>query len=119
MTEPVTDAIHLLAFGHRCSFHKKLLGIPGTPHRTRSPGSGRPRTSSTPVSWRARELGLPGDGAGMLVDEEYGSAVARAARELGVILAMQVQKSGRQEFDLEYGEAFGDHVTASTGVRGR
>jgi myo-inositol catabolism protein IolC len=55
---------------------------------------------------------LPAEGAGILVDEQFGADVARAARELGVVLAMPVEKSGQAEFDSEYGEDFGGHIEA-------
>lgn len=48
----------------------------------------------------------------MLVDEEFGAGVARAAKSAGVTLAMSVERSGQPEFDFEYGEAFGDHIEA-------
>lgn len=34
------------------------------------------------------------------------------ALELGVQLAMPVEKSGQEEFDFEYGERFGEHIVA-------
>ena len=52
------------------------------------------------------------EGAGILVDEQFGSEIARAARDLGVVLAMPVEKSGQDEFDFEYGEQFGDHIAS-------
>jgi myo-inositol catabolism protein IolC len=57
-------------------------------------------------------LGLPREGAGILVDEQFGAEIAHAASELGVVLAMPVEKSGQDEFDFEYGEQFGDHIAA-------
>ena len=50
--------------------------------------------------------------AGLLVDEQFGSEVARAARAGGYVLAMPVEKSGLAEFDFEYGAAFGEHIEA-------
>ena len=46
----------------------------------------------------------------MLVDEEAGAEVARAAKAEGVVFAMPVEKTGRAEFELEYGEDFGRHI---------
>ncbi len=48
----------------------------------------------------------------MLVDEEFGSAVARRAREEAVPLAMPVERSGQDEFDFQYGEQFAEHIEA-------
>jgi myo-inositol catabolism protein IolC len=44
------------------------------------------------------------------VDEAYGAEVARRAHAAGRTLAMPVEKSGQDEFDFEYGEAFGRHI---------
>jgi myo-inositol catabolism protein IolC len=49
---------------------------------------------------------------GILVDEELGADVARAAREAGFVLAMPVEKSGSKEFQFEYGDDFAAHIEA-------
>jgi myo-inositol catabolism protein IolC len=46
----------------------------------------------------------------VLVDEHLGSAVARRAKQDGFVLAMPIEKSGTQLFELEYGEEFAAHV---------
>ena len=58
---------------------------------------------------RALEAGNV-DGAGILIDEQYASEIARTARERGIPFAMPVEKSGQPEFDFEFGEQFGDHL---------
>jgi len=50
--------------------------------------------------------GVPRDAAGLLIDEQYGSDIARAAREQGIDFAMPVEKTGRDEFQFEHGDAF-------------
>jgi len=47
---------------------------------------------------------------GVLVDEQFGAAVALKAKEHGLQLAMPCEKSGQNEFDFEYGEDFGTHI---------
>ena len=49
---------------------------------------------------------------GALTDEEHGAAAARAARRSGLALAMAAEKSSRAEFELEYGDAFAEHIEA-------
>ncbi len=61
---------------------------------------------------RAYEGESDREGLGILVDEQFGSEVARAGRELGVAVAVPVEKSGQDEFDFEYGEQFGEHIEA-------
>jgi myo-inositol catabolism protein IolC len=50
--------------------------------------------------------GAPPDAAGILIDEQYGSEVAREAREQGIVFAMPVEKTGRDEFEFEHGDDF-------------
>jgi myo-inositol catabolism protein IolC len=60
---------------------------------------------------KATETGsVPGDQVGVLVDEQFGGSVPEEARSRGLKLAMPVEKSGQDEFDFEYGEAFGEHI---------
>ena len=59
---------------------------------------------------RAVEQGAPKAFAGVLVDDQYGPDVARAAKAGGFVLAMPVEKSGQNEFDFEHGEAFGEKI---------
>src|SRR5207253_7968120 len=47
---------------------------------------------------------------GSLVDEQFGGTVPGEARERGFRLAMPVEKSGQNEFDFEYDDAFGEHI---------
>ena len=80
-------------------------------------GEARPRTRRSPV--RSADLGgvraavdegAPKESAGILVDDQYGPDVARAAKAGGFQLAMPVEKSGQNEFDFEHGEAFGEKI---------
>jgi myo-inositol catabolism protein IolC len=110
-----TDAAHplyLLPFDHRTSFTKDLLGITGPPN-----GAQRHRVSDLKMLiWegftRALARGAPSEFCGVLVDEEFGADVARAARSSGVKLAMPVEKSGQDEFELAYGDGFAEHIDA-------
>lgn len=49
---------------------------------------------------------------GVLVDERYGADVARLVKEAGLVLAMPVERSGREWFELEYGDDWVAHVDA-------
>jgi myo-inositol catabolism protein IolC len=55
---------------------------------------------------------VPAGELGVLVDEELGADVARAAKEAGITLAMPVERSGQDVFDFEHGTAFGRHIEA-------
>jgi 5-dehydro-2-deoxygluconokinase len=60
---------------------------------------------------RAADTGsVQEDQVGVLVDEQFGGNVPQEAKARGLKLAMPVEKSGQNEFDFEYGEAFGEHI---------
>lgn len=97
------ERLYVLAFDHRGSF-EKMVGDVG-----RVPGAKQ-------LIWhgfrQAVEEGAPKECAGILVDAQYGSDIAREAKAGGYKLAMPCEKSGQAEFDFEYGEAFGDEIEA-------
>jgi myo-inositol catabolism protein IolC len=61
---------------------------------------------------RARTEGAPRAVCGVLVDEEFGTGVARRAKAERVPLAMPAEKSGQEEFEFQYGADFGAHIEA-------
>ena len=103
--------LFILAFDHRGSF-KKMFGVgsDATPEQEAT------LRDAKHLVWegflRALDMGAPADMAGVLVDEEMGADVARAAKERGVQFAMPVEKSGQNVFDFEYGDDFGAHIEA-------
>src|SRR5215469_16055157 len=52
------------------------------------------------------------DRVGLLVDEEFGSAILRDAASKGYITVVSVEKSGQEEFEFAYGEDFAQHIEA-------
>jgi myo-inositol catabolism protein IolC len=103
--------LFILAFDHRGSF-LKMAGIRG---ELTEEGAARVRDAKTVIFEgfrRAVQAGVPREAAGVLVDEQFGAEVAQQARAEGYVLAMPVERSGQDEFDFEYGEAFGEHVEA-------
>src|ERR1700728_4220684 len=50
--------------------------------------------------------------AGVLVDKQLGSEVARRAKADGLVLAMPIEKSGTKLFELEYGEHYPEHLAS-------
>ncbi|MFM7718157.1 MAG: 2-deoxy-5-keto-D-gluconate 6-phosphate aldolase domain-containing protein [Actinomycetota bacterium] len=112
MTLGYDRSLYILAFDHRGSFVKKFFGIAGAP----SPAEAERIADAKQVIYegvrRALAAGAPREAAGVLVDEQFGAGVARAAHADGIALAMPVERSGQDEFDFEYGEAFGEHIEA-------
>ena len=60
----------------------------------------------------ALAAGASREHTGVLVDERYGADVARLTKEAGLQLAMPVERSGREWFELEYGDDWMAHVDA-------
>ena len=112
MTSGYGTPLYLLAFDHRSSFERGLFGA--TPPLSSEVRDGIVRAKQ--IVFEANQLavrsGAPRDQAGVLVDEEFGSAVARRALEAGVPLAMPVERSGQEEFDFQYGANFAEHIEA-------
>ncbi|MGH2765174.1 MAG: 2-deoxy-5-keto-D-gluconate 6-phosphate aldolase domain-containing protein, partial [Actinomycetota bacterium] len=96
--------LYILAFDHRGSFQKKMLGIQGTPAPEEAERISDAKAVIFEGFLRALDEGAPRADAGMLVDEQFGADLARRGRKEGVILAMPVEKSGQDEFDFEYGD---------------
>ncbi|MHB8671608.1 MAG: 2-deoxy-5-keto-D-gluconate 6-phosphate aldolase domain-containing protein [Acidimicrobiales bacterium] len=102
--------LYILAFDHRGSFQKKMFGITGTPDPAETAKISDAKTLIFEGFRQALADGVSPDVAGVLVDEQFGSGVARSAKSEGLVLAMPVEKSGQDEFDFDYGDAFGAHI---------
>jgi myo-inositol catabolism protein IolC len=110
MTLGYDKPLYMLAFDHRGSFQKDLLGIVGTPN----PAEADRVSDAKRILFEAFELtlrnGVDRQSLGLLVDEQFGAAIARRTKAVGATLAMPVEKSGQAEFDFEFGEDFGSHI---------
>lgn len=102
--------LYILAFDHRGSFQKKMFGIGGDPTPEETATIADAKRVIFEGFKRALEQGAPKDAAGILIDEQFGADAAREAKREGILLAMPVEKSGREDFDFEYGEDFGAHI---------
>jgi myo-inositol catabolism protein IolC len=105
--------LYILAFDHRGSFQKKFFGVAGdpTPEETQRISDAKSviYEGALAAADRAPEQVIR-DSMGVLVDEQFGTDVARDAHKRGIKLAMPVEKSGQNEFDFQYGEEFGAHI---------
>ena len=54
--------------------------------------------------------GVPSELAGILVDEEFGAEILLDASRNGYVTALSTEKSGSDEFEFEYGDAFAQHI---------
>ncbi len=104
--------LYILAFDHRGSFQRKFFGIEGAP----GPDEAVRIIDAKKVIFegmrKALVDGVDRSAAGILVDEQFGTEVATAAKRDGITLAMPTEKSGQDEFDFEYGSEFTAHIEA-------
>jgi 5-dehydro-2-deoxygluconokinase len=104
--------LYLMAFDHRGSFEKDLFGASEPVPPDVRDGIIGVKEIIYDAHVQAREAGAPPDICGVLVDEEFGTGVARRAKADGIPLAMPVEKSGQEEFEFQYGDDFGQHIEA-------
>lgn len=100
----------MLAFDHRSSFAREVTGS----DEVAGPEAERVEAMKLMVYEglaAAADRFAPGE-LGLLVDEQYGSHVVPLARERGITVAVPVERSGRDVFEFEYGDAFMDHIRA-------
>ena len=101
----------ILAFDHRASFLEKMFGIKGRPPTSQEKQQIEDYKKTIFEGFRlATKKKVPKDIAGLLVDEEFGTAVLREAKKEGFSFAMPCEKSGQDEFDFDYGEDFAKHI---------
>jgi len=104
--------LYILPFDHRGSFQTKMFGWKGTltPEQTAEIAAAKQVIYDGFKA--AIEDGVPEQKAGILTDEQFGSAILRDAAAHHYTTACCVEKSGQDEFDFEYGEDFARHIEA-------
>src|SRR5919204_2865231 len=104
--------LFILAFDHRGSFQKKWFGIEGEPTPEQTEKISDAKHVIFEGMLHALGQGAEASVSGALIDEQFGAptGIPAQAREHGLKLAMPVEKSGQNEFDFEYGDAFGEHI---------
>ncbi len=106
------EPLYILPFDHRGSFQTKMFGWPGG----LSPDQTAEIASTKQIIYdgfkAALQAGVGKQKAGILVDEEFGSAILRDARQNRYTTACPAEKSGQEEFDFQYGENFAEHIEA-------
>ena len=106
--------LYILAFDHRGSFQKKMFGIQGEPTPEEAGQISDAKHLIFEGALRASEEGAEPGVTGVLIDEQFGAParIPQEAKERGMILSMPVEKSGKDEFDFDYGDDFGAHAVS-------
>src|SRR5258706_13616655 len=102
--------LYILPFDHRGSFQTKLFGWPGALTAEQNGQVAASKQVDYDGCRAALETRVPERKAGILVDEQFGSAILQNARTHGYTTACPAEKSGQEEFDFEYGEDFAKHI---------
>ena len=105
------EPLFILAMDQRASF-QKLFGIGGNPSEAELAKMRDAKLMIYEGLSQADPSNLAVGRAGVLVDEQLGSEVAKRAKADGLVLAMPIEKSGTKLFELEYGEHYPEHVAS-------
>jgi len=104
--------LYILPFDHRGSFQKKMFGWDGDLTASQTEEIAAAKRVIYDAFRSALRAGVPKAHAGILVDEQFGTAILRDASSEGYITCCPAEKSGQDEFDFEYGQDFADHIDA-------
>jgi myo-inositol catabolism protein IolC len=104
------NPLYILPFDHRGSFETKMFGWHGDLNAPQTAEIAGAKQVIYDGFKAAIAGGIPKAKAGILVDEQFGSAILRDARANSYTIACPAEKSGQDEFDFEYGADFPKHI---------
>src|SRR5262245_20254376 len=104
--------LYSLPFDHRGSFQTKMFGGQRDLNAAQTAEIAAAKQVIYEGFKAAIAAGVPKAKAGILVDQQFGSAILRDARANGYHAACPAEKSGQEEFDFEYGADFAKHIEA-------
>jgi myo-inositol catabolism protein IolC len=107
-----TRPLYLLPFDHRASYISALFGWKAPLNVEQAVAVANSKQVIYAGFQQAIADYIPKDRVGILVDEEFGSAILRDAVSKDYITAVSVEKSGQEEFEFTYGEDFAQHIEA-------
>jgi myo-inositol catabolism protein IolC len=110
MTIGFDKPLYVLPFDHRATFYTKMFGWKGTPTPEQTAQVAAAKQVIYDAFQAAIAAGVPKQKAGILVDEQFGSAILRDCAKNRYFSACPAEKSGLAEFDFEYGEDFAKHI---------
>lgn len=102
--------LFILAFDHRASFSKNILGLTGEVTAEQTAQIQDMKHIIFEGFKKGIELGLPKETAAILTDEQFGPKVLADAKAGGFVFAVCTEKSGQKEFMFEHGEDFGKYL---------
>src|SRR5215813_2733300 len=102
--------LYLLPFDHRGSFQTEMFGWQGPLSPTQTAEIAATKQVIYEGFKTALAAGAPQSKGGILVDEQFGTAILRDAAARRYMTAVPAEKSGQKEFEFEYGDDFAKHI---------
>jgi len=112
MPRGYTKPLYILPFDHRGTFETKMFGWEGDLDAEQTGQIAAAKQVIYDGFKAAIAAGVPKDKAGILVDEQFGTAILKDAAANGYATSCPAEKSGQDEFDFEYGADFAKHIEA-------
>src|SRR5437588_12072004 len=107
-----TRPLYILPFDHRASYISGLFGWKEPLNVEQMVSVAHSKHVIYAGFQQAIADQVPKDRVGILIDEEFGSAILRDAVSKGYMTVVSVEKSGQEEFEFAYGEDFAQHIEA-------
>ena len=104
--------LYLLPFDHRHSYITGMFGLEPPLTVAQHDAVADSKRLIYEGFEQAAGGGVPPGAAGILVDEEFGTAILHDARQRGFVTAVSTEKSGSDEFEFEYEADFARHIAA-------
>jgi len=105
------EDLYILAFDHRGTITKGLLGVEGRePTEEEAKKVSELKQVIFDGFLKANESGITGGEPAILVDETFGLEIQQKAKEMNIKFAAPVEKSGQKVFDFEYGNQYGEKI---------
>jgi myo-inositol catabolism protein IolC len=102
--------LYVLPFDHRGSFETNMFGWKSDLNEAQTAEIATAKRIIFDGFRAAIAGGVPKAKAGILVDEQFGTAILRDAKAAGFTTAGPAEKSGQEEFDFRYGEDCARHI---------
>ncbi len=102
--------LYILPFDHRATFSKGLFGFQEPLTKTQHKKVKEAKRMIWQAFVKVWSKSIHKEALGILVDEEFGSEIQKAAATLDAVRILTTEKSGQNVFDFEYGAKFGQHI---------
>lgn len=100
----------ILPFDHRSSFLRDILKLSGKPNKKEENKVKKLKKIIFEGFLSAVKKEKIRNNFAILADEKYGTEILNKAKKEKIRICLPVEKSGKEELQLEYGKNFGEHI---------